>query len=57
MSEKQLVCKNCDGDYVVGEGGRLECSKCGHIGGDISRLFIYEPTSQCLQPESEALQE
>jgi len=57
MNEKQLVCKKCDGDYVVGEGGRLECSKCGHIGGDISRLFIDEPPDQCLQPESKTLRE
>ena len=52
MNEKQLVCQNCDGDYVVGEGGRLECSKCGHIGGDISQLFIDESPGEYFQPES-----
>ncbi len=57
MSGKQLERKKCDGDYVVGKGGYLECSKCGPVGGDISRLFIDEPTDQCLQPESNTLRD
>ncbi len=36
---KQLACKKCNGDYIVGEGGRLECRDCGYIAGDISLLF------------------
>lgn len=37
------MCRKCGGDYVVGEGGTLECSKCGHIAGDISLLFGEKP--------------
>ncbi|MFC2001996.1 hypothetical protein ACFLUZ_05815 [Chloroflexota bacterium] len=37
------MCKRCDGDYVVGEGGTLECNKCGHIAGDISLLLAEKP--------------
>lgn len=37
-----MACSNCGGDYVVGEGGRLECTKCGHIAGDISLLLRRE---------------
>jgi transcription initiation factor TFIIIB Brf1 subunit/transcription initiation factor TFIIB len=37
------VCRKCGGDYIVGEGGRLECNKCGHVIGDISLLFGKRP--------------
>ena len=49
-----MACRKCDGDYVVGEGGRLECSKCGHIVGDISLLFgekPFEDINQYQQPD------
>ncbi len=42
MKKKQLACSRCHGDYVVGEGGSLECGRCGHIVGDISLLFAGE---------------
>jgi hypothetical protein len=38
-----LGCEKCNGDFVVGEGGRLECSRCGNIVGDISLLFKDKP--------------
>jgi hypothetical protein len=38
-----LACEKCNGDFVVGEGGRLECGRCGHIVGDISLLLGQKP--------------
>ncbi len=34
-----MLCKQCGGDYIVGEGGKLECNQCGYVVGDISLLF------------------
>ena len=47
-----MACSKCGGDYVVGEGGSLECGRCGHIVGDISLLFSGNPSEdleQCPQ--------
>lgn len=55
-----MACRRCPGDYVVGEGGRLECSRCGHIVGDISLLFEekpFEDLNQYRQPDNEASNE
>ena len=57
---KRLACSNCGSDYVVGEGGSLECGRCGHIAGDISLLFgekPFEGTNQCPQPDDIAPEE
>jgi len=55
-----LACNNCGGDYVVGEGGNLECGRCGHIVGDISLLFGDKPpkgTTQCPQSDDSTPEE
>ena len=38
-----MACNRCGGEYVVGEGGNLECSRCGYVVGDISLLFREKP--------------
>ena len=38
-----MACRKCNGDYVVGEGGRLECNRCGYVVGDISILLEEKP--------------
>jgi hypothetical protein len=38
-----LGCNRCGGEYVVGEGGSLECNRCGYVIGDISLLFMERP--------------
>ena len=55
-----MSCNNCGGDYVVGEGGRLECNRCGNIAGDISLLLTkkpFEDTNQYARPDDEAQEE
>ena len=54
-----MACEKCDGDFVVGEGGRLECGRCGHIAGDISLLFgekPFENTNQYRQSDPKTLE-
>lgn len=38
-----MGCSRCGGEYVVGEGGSLECGRCGYVVGDISLLFGERP--------------
>ncbi len=55
-----MACSKCGGDYVVGEGGSLECGRCGYIVGDISLLLEGNPlkdTKQYPQSDEETTKE